>query len=613
MLAVDPFLPLLQQGLALQKAGRMLESERAYRAVLSQAPQHPMALHLAGTVVGQLGRWGEAIALLQSSLALHPADPMAWNNLATAMLDAGDAAGALAAADRSLALAPDYASAWFSWGSAASGVGRHVEAVEAFRRVVSLQPQHALAWAGMWRAAVAVCDWPCAQFAAAQVQSVLPQNHGWLPPFDALALGDDPSMHLRCAQAASQRLLAQESIVPHQHTFQRCTGRIRLAYLSADFHEHATAYLTAELFERHDRQRFEVVAVSFGPDDASPMRNRLVEAFDEFWDVRALPHETVVQRMLDAKIDIAIDLKGFTRDSRPSILLRKPAPIVVSYLGYPGTMGSSVYDYLIGDRIVTPATHADFYAERLVQMPNSYQVNDTHRIADSVVPTREEEGLPADGFVFAAFNSVYKITPHFFAVWMRLLAALPGSVLWLLSDNEDARRNLRAQATGLGIDPRRLVFARRVPLEKHLARHAHVGLLLDNLPYNAHTTTSDALWMGVPVVTCMGQAFAGRVAASLLHAVGLPELVTQSLPEYEALALRLAHDAQALQRLRNHLVAVRPTAALFDAAGFTAHLETAFVHMHHQWQQGLPAASFAVDGLEALEALEAHVPVLQIF
>lgn len=610
MLAVDPFLPLLQQGLALQKAGRMPEAERAYRAVLSQAPQHPMALHLAGTVVGQLGRWGEAIALLQRSLALHPADPMAWNNLATAMLDAGDATGALDAADRSLALAPDYASAWFSWGSAASGVGRHADAVEAFRRVVSLQPQHALAWAGMWRAAVAVCDWPCAQFAAVQVQSMLSQNHGGLPPFDALALVDDPLMHLRCAQAASQRLLAQESFVPHQHTLQCRRGRIRLAYLSADFHEHATAYLTAELFERHDRQRFEVVAVSFGPDDASPMRSRLVRAFDEFWDVRALPHETVVQRMLDAKIDIAIDLKGFTRDSRPSILLRKPAPIVVNYLGYPGTMGSSVYDYLIGDRIVTPVAHAGLYAEQLVQMPNSYQVNDTHRFADSFVPTREEEGLPADGFVFAAFNNVYKITPHFFEAWMRLLAALPGSVLWLLSDNEDARRNLRAQAAALGGDPLRLVFARRVPLAKHLARHAHAGLLLDNLPYNAHTTTSDALWMGVPVVTCMGQAFAGRVAASLLHAVGLPELVTQSLPEYEALALRLASDAQALQRLRNHLLAVRRTAALFDAANFTTHLETAFVHMHHQWQQGLPAQSFVVDGLEEPEA---RVPGPQIF
>jgi predicted O-linked N-acetylglucosamine transferase (SPINDLY family) len=327
------------------------------------------------------------------------------------------------------------------------------------------------------------------------------------------------------------------------------------------------------------------------------MRHRLARAFDEFWDVRALSHEAVVQRMLDAKIDIAIDLKGFTRESRPSVLLRKPAPIVVNYLGYPGTMGASAYDYLIGDHIVTPTGHAGFYAEHLVQMPNSYQVNDTRRIADPAVPTREEEGLPATGFVFAAFNNVYKITPHFFEAWMRLLAALPGSVLWLLSDSEDVRRNLRAQASALGIQPERLVFARRVPLSKHLARHAHAGLLLDNLPYNAHTTTSDALWMGVPVVTCIGNAFAGRVAASLLHAVGLKELVAHSLPEYEAMALRLALDASELQRLRNHLVAVRATAALFDVESFTAHLESAFEHMYHRWQQGLPAQAFAVERL----------------
>ncbi len=599
---LDPFQPLLRQGLSLQKAGRLLEAERLYRAVVTQAPQHPMALHLAGTVVGQLGRWGEAIALLQRCLELSPADPMAWSNLATALLDAGKFTGALDAAAKALALSPNYASAWFSWGAAASGLGRHADAIEAFRKVVLQQPRHGLAWAGMWRAAVSICDWACAQTAAAQVHAMLEKTPGGIPPFDALALTDDPSLHFRCAQATAQRLLAQEAFVPCEHLPRPHGERIRLAYLSADLHEHATAYMMAELFERHDRQRFEVVAVSFGPDDASPMRQRLGRVFDEFWDVRSSPHEAVVQRMLDANIDIAIDLKGFTRDSRPSILLRKPAPIVVSYLGYPGTMGASTYDYLIGDAVVTPQMHAHLYAEQLVQMPNSYQVNDTHRMADPVAPTREEEGLPVNGFVFAAFNNVYKITPQFFGVWMRLLAALPGSVLWLLNDNNDARRNLRAQATAQGVDPQRLIFARRVPLPKHLARHVHAGLLLDNLPCNAHTTTSDALWMGVPVVTCMGQGFAGRVAASLLHAVGLPELVTQSLSEYEAMALRLASEPQALEFLRNHLVAVRSSAPLFDAAGFTAHLEAAYEHMHHRWQQGLPAQSFAVEGLGALAA-----------
>ena len=594
---MDPFISLLQQGLALQKAGRVSEAEQVYRVVVNQAPQHSLALHLAGTAVGQLGRLREAIDLLRRSLALNPTDPVAWNNLATAQLDAGSATDALDSASKAIALAPAYVAANFSWGSAASQLGRYSEAVRAFQKVLTAQPYHTPAWMGLWRAAAQVCDWAVMMSAAAQLTQAIQNGQNPLLPFDALIFADDPVLHLQTAQAASQRASQQKSLVQHAHTVPRYPGRIRLAYLSADFHEHATAYLMAVLFERHDRQRFEVIGISFGPDDESAMRARLRRGFDQFWDVCLASDEEVFERMLAAQIDIAVDLKGFTHHSRPSILLRKPAPIVVNYLGYPGTTGSPAHDYLIGDRVVTPLSHAAFYSEKLVQMPCCYQVNDSQRLAGVVVPTREEEGLPEDGFVFAAFNNVYKITPDIFAIWMRLLAAVPGSVIWLLSDSDDVRQNLRMQAKALGMSTKRLVFGRRVNLARHLARHVHAGLFLDTFPCNAHTTTSDALWMGLPVVTCVGQAFAGRVAASLLYAVSLPELVTQSLLEYESLALRLASDPHAIQRMRDHLLSVRATSALFDSARFADHLESAFEHMFRRWQQGLPAKSFDVSDL----------------
>lgn len=613
----DDVTSLLRQGLALQQDGQLSAAEQVYRQALGLVPEHPLTLHLLGTVVGQAGRWFEAIELLQRSLRIHPVDPKAWNNLATAFLDAGSLANALEAAERALALAPDYDAAKLSWANACFGLKHFAEAVEAFRTVARRNPSlRRLAWFGLWRSAAAVCDWNTTSEAALGVSESLASGDMVLQPFDALAYADDPSLHLQCAEAEIARTLQREGGGASSQTLKvrpASQRRIRLAYVSADFHAHATAYLMAELFERHDRSKFELIAVSFGPDDGSAMRKRLQAAFDQFWEVRQDAAVAIAQRMRDAGVDIAIDLKGFTRDSRPSIFLHQPAPVIVNYLGYPGTMGSAVYDYVVGDPVVTPVELSRHYAEQLVQMPVTYQVNDTQRAIAVQVPSRAEENLPEQGFVFAAFNNVYKITPAFFAVWMRLLKSVPGSVLWLICSDSNTQGNLRRTAQSHGVDSGRLVFARRVPLAQHLARHAHAGLLLDNLPYNAHTTTSDALWAGVPVVTCMGQAFAGRVAASLLNAVGLPELVTHSLSEYEALALRLATQPNELLRLRAHLQEVRSITPLFDTERFTCQLESAYVHMHERRLQGLPPEGFAVPEVlgAGMQSLRSVPPSLQ--
>ncbi len=405
--------------------------------------------------------------------------------------------------------------------------------------------------------------------------------------FYFLTIADDP---------AAQLLMARHDIrtlgtagVPALWQGQRYQhSKIRLAYLSADFYEHATAYLMAELFERHDRSRFEVSAFSFGLDDGSPMRRRLVKAFDRFTDVSRLTDREVAEELRKAEIDIAVDLKGHTEFARPRILSYRPAPIQVNYLGYPGTTGADFMDYVVVDPFVVPSAQQPNFTEKLVHLPDSYQVNDRYRAIGALTPARADLGLPEKGFVFCSFNNSYKLTPAYFDVWMRLLKAIPHSVLWLLGDNVWAMANLRREAEARGVSPERLVFAPRTNLADHLARQKAADLFLDTLPVSAHTTASDALWAGLPVLTCAGTGFAARVAGSLLNAVGLPELVTASPEEYERLALQLARQPAELARLREKLAQNRLIAPLFDTERYRAHLEAAYLEMWSIWQRGDP-------------------------
>jgi predicted O-linked N-acetylglucosamine transferase (SPINDLY family) len=367
-----------------------------------------------------------------------------------------------------------------------------------------------------------------------------------------------------------------------------------LAYLSADFHDHPTAYLMAELFERHDRNKFEILGISSGPDRRSEMRSRLIAAFDRFVDVRRVSDLEAARLLRDAEVDIAIDLKGFTQNCRPNILAHRPAPIQVNYLGYPGTLGAEYIDYILADEFVIPGDHQIHYSEKVVYLPGCYQVNDTKRKIAERTPARAEVGLPEQGFVFCCFNNSFKLTPRIFDIWMRLLSRIDNSVLWLLQGSATAESNLRREAQARDIDPSRLIFAPRMKLEKHLARHRLADLFLDTLPYNAHTTASDALWTGLPVVTCAGTTFAGRVAGSLLQAVGLPELVTTTLEDYEALALRMATDQGLLRESKEKLARNRLTAPLFDSERFRVHIETAYTTMRDIHQRGEESKAFAV-------------------
>jgi predicted O-linked N-acetylglucosamine transferase (SPINDLY family) len=412
-----------------------------------------------------------------------------------------------------------------------------------------------------------------------------------VPPVLSLALLDSLADQRRAAEIMARDKLAPGPPLWRGERYRH--ERIRLAYLSADFHSHATAVLAAGLFESHDRSRFETIAVSFGPDDASPMRSRLKQGFERFIDVRAKSEAEIARLVRELEVDIAVDLKGYTSDARPAIFSQRPAPIQVNHLGFPGTMGAPFMDYLIADRIIVPEGHKSFYSEQVVWLPDTYQPNDRSREHGEPIE-RASAGLPERGFVFCCFNNSYKIQPPVFDVWMRLLRDVPGSMLWLLEDNAAATQNLKREAAARGIDPGQLVFAARCGQAEHLSRHSLADLFLDTLPYNAHTTASDALWMGLPIITCTGSTFAGRVASSLLAAAGLPELVTDSPDQYEALAFRLARDPSALAAIKSKLAANRHSVPLFDIGRFTGHLEAAYSTMHERHMRGLPPAGFAV-------------------
>ena len=415
-------------------------------------------------------------------------------------------------------------------------------------------------------------------------------------PFALLGICDDPELHQIAARAYTRETLPLAPSVQPPPATQR--DRLRIGYFSADLHNHATMHLLAGVLECHDRDALEIHAFSYGPENEDAMRARARATVDHFHECARLSDGAIIAAARQAGIDIAVDLKGYTQDARLAPFAQRLAPLQVSYLGYPGTIGADFLDYILADATVLPMDQQRFYDEKIIHLPDSYQANDDRRVIAPDTPSRAEAGLPADGFVYCCFNNAYKITPEIFASWMRIMAAVPGSVLWLLANEADSKDRLRAVATGQGIDPARLVFGPSLPSAQHLARHRLADLFLDTLPYNAHTTASDALWAGLPVLTQMGQAFAGRVAASLLNAVGLPEMITRDAAAYEALAIAIGRDAARAAALKAKLAAAIPTAPLFNTPRFTRHLEGAYRMMWQRHAAGLAPEGFAVPAEE---------------
>jgi protein O-GlcNAc transferase len=602
----------------------------AYDKALALEPSHAAVHGNRAAALLTLKRHSEALVSCERAVALQPALPFAHINHAAALLSLSRYPEALVSCDRTIALEPGLAAAHCNRAAALLGLSRYAEALTSSDHAIRLDPEYAKAHKNHGAALLLLsdyskafdacdkafaidpdleylegnrlyakqitCNWDGLDTDAAHLVSAVRNSRPAADPFYLLATPSSPADQLHCAELYVRN---RPLFPPLWHGEVYSHERIRIAYLSADFHEHATAYLMAGLFEHHDESRFEITAISFGPDDNSRVRQRIKGACEHFLDVRNIGDQELAELLRRREIDIAVDLKGFTANNRLDVLSRRPAPIQVNYLGYPGTMGAPCFDYILADSTVIPEDQLAFYSEKVAWLPDSYQVNDDKRLIAEHIPSRLDCGLPKDGFVYCCFNNPFKLNPNMFDIWMRLLEATEGSVLWLFEGTSSScadvcRENLHREAEKRGIPRDRLIFAAKTNLADHLARHRLADLFLDTLPYNAHTTASDALWAGLPVVTCLGSTFAGRVSASLLNAVGLSELIANSVKDYETLALKFAREPALLAATKTQLARNRELCPLFDTRRFSRHIESAYHAMLQAYRDGRRPASFAV-------------------
>lgn len=591
-LALDPVRPgaLSARAAALVALGRDAEGVAACDLALARDGGNPVVLNARGVALRRLGRPLEALAAYDLALAASPGFVDALCNRGVALSDLDRFAEALAAHDQACAAAPRDARALSNRAALLAVLGRPAEAVRDLEAVVALDPRHPRALGDLLHLRRQICDWRDDAALRRAVRQELEAGRPAISPFAALSVFDDPVLHRACAALAAP-LQGPEVVWP----VRRPGRRIRVAYLSADLHDHATARLMAGLFEAHDRTRFEIIALSYGPDLGGSLRERIDAAVERRVDVRRLTDAATAALARELGVDIVVDLKGYTQDGRPGVLAHRAAPVQVSWLGYPGTLAAPYADYAIADAVVLPPGAEADWSEAVVRLP-LYQPNDA-LTATGPVPTRAAAGLPDQGFVFCCLNNPAKITPETFAAWMAILDATPGAVLWLYEGSPGAAANLRAHAQAAGIDPDRLVFAKPVPHAEHLARQALADLMLDTWPYGAHTTASDALRLGVPLLTLPGASFASRVGASLLTALDLPELMAPDREAYVAAAVRLAFDEAGLAALRARLEKAVDAAPVFDPSAFARGLEAAFEALHARARAGLPPARLDIDPL----------------
>jgi protein O-GlcNAc transferase len=599
------------RGCALRELGRYPAALEAFDRALQFGTHRTDTLVARGDVLRELGRPQDALLSCERALQLRGDSIDAHRGRGDALLDMGEPLAALAAHDEAVVLGPNRSETHNSRGNSLRALMRFPEAVASYDKALSLDSSNA---AAHYNRATAHLQWdqhpeeaeagyervlqlnPAFPFLPGALFHLRRSHADWVShttgtsrdelhqavlkggsvaaPFHFLSVSDSAPAQLQCAKTYAA--VRYGNVDADWSGARHGRSRLRVAYISPDLREHAVSYLMAGVFEKHDTGRFETIAVSLSPEESSPMGRRLKRSFQRFMDVSGKRDADIVEQLRSMEIDIAVDLGGFTDGTRPQIFARRIAPIQISYLGYPGTMGAPYIDYILADEFVIPAETQGHYRERVVYLPDCFQANDDTREIDCRLSVRADVGLPDQAFVFCCFNNTHKITPDMFDVWMRLLARVPGSVLWLLDAGANACLNLRLQAQRRGIAPERLVFASRLPYPQHLGRLKLADLFLDTLPFNAGTTASDALWAGLPLLTCAGEAFAARMGGSLLRAIGLPELITPDLEQYEARAFDLATQGSKLRTLRQRLEQNRLESPLFDTDRFRRNLESTF-------------------------------------
>ena len=581
------------RGSLLRDMGKHDQALASHDRALAISPILSEAWFNRGNVLREQRRLQDALQSYDRAIALAPRDAHAWTNRGIVLRDLKRIPEALASYGKALEIVPDYVETLYSRGLVAWVENRDYESARRdLEEAVRLDPDCPYALGGLLLVKQYGGDWRDFDKDVARIDAGVRAGKPVAEPFLYQAVSNSPANLQACSVIhAADRYPAQPPLTPRG---PRRPGKIRIGYVSGEFREQATAYLMAGLYECHDKEKFEITAYDNGWNDGSPIRKRLETAFGKFRDISPLSDYEAAAAIAADSIDILVILNGYFGDHRMGVFAQRPAPIQVNYLGFPATLGAPYMDYILADRIVIPQQERQFYTEQVVYLPNSYQANDARRAVADNIPSRAECGLPENGLVFCNFNASYKLTPGTFASWMRILKQVPDSVLWLLEGDPHFAKNLRQAAEAEGVAAERLIFAPGLKLAPHLARLARADLFLDGLPYNAHTTASDALWAGVPLVTCRGNAFPGRVAASLLQAIGLEELITEDADAFEALAVRLAREPETLKAVRQKLAANRRTTPLFDTERFARHIESAFETMLEIRQSGKPATGFAV-------------------
>jgi predicted O-linked N-acetylglucosamine transferase (SPINDLY family) len=558
-----------------------------YEAACNAEPRNVEARYNKALQLVAMQRWVLAIEACSELFKLAPDHGPGYNCLGIAFSGLRHHVAALDAYKTAARLVPGMAEAYANQAGTLEMLARHEEAIEAYKKALEILPNYHHIPGRLGYKQLYICDWSDYEGNRASVIEGTSADKAVCDPFRMLAFSDSAAMHFKTARLWNRQFFDDEQQAPYPVVLPR-HQKIRIGYFSADFHLHATALLMKQFFELHDRSRFEISAFSFGINDRDAMNEKLRPLFDHYFDVRTMDDAAVVALAREMELDIAVDLKGYTLDSRIGIFQQRAAPIQINYLGFPGTMGAPFIDYIIADRVLIPDHLRDFYTEKVIRVPGAYQVNDQNRDVPPSTPSRAALGLPDHAFVFCCFNNNYKITPKLFDVWMRLLQRVDGSVLWLLADSDRVIENLRREAGARGVDAHRLVFAPRAGLADHLARQRAADLFLDTVPCNAHTTASDALGVGLPVLTCTGTAFASRVAASLLTAQGLDELVTDDLASYERKAFELATHAAEMKRIRAAAEHAALKGRLFDTPELTKAIESGFEQAYERWHAGLP-------------------------
>jgi protein O-GlcNAc transferase len=575
------------KGKSLTHLKRLDEASFAFETALKLNPKLAEAWLGRGNVFCDRKQYDDALVAYDRTLALKADLAEAWLGRGNTFQALRRFQDALAAFDRAAALKPHLAEAWIGRGEMLARMKRHEEAVHAYAQVLKIDPQRPFMKGALFHQKMSACAWDGADALFVEIESDVSSGKLSADPFGWQGLASSPLSLQRCAELFNaERYPPKTKDIPRWVESNRNT--IRVGYASGEFRDQATSHLIVGVLEQHDKSRFDIFGFDNGWDDKSEIRRRIETSCLETIDISRLSDEAAAAIIRDHQIDILVNLNGYFGEERTGVFAERAAPVQVNYLGFPGTLGASYMDYIIADQCVIPSGHEEFYDEKVIYLPECYQANDNCKGIAPRVFGRAECGLPERGFVYCCFNNSYKITREVFDCWMRILKEVSGSVMWLIEDSASAVSNLKREASMREVDADRLVFAPRMPLSDHLSRHSLADLFLDTLPYNAHTTASDALWAGLPVLTRLGGTFPGRVAASLLQAVGLPELITNSLEDYEALAVKLVQEPPLLATITAKLARNRNSCALFDTRLFTRRIEAAYEAMYGRFRAGLP-------------------------